>query len=83
VEVQLLNTSWLLPQNRERFFFIGSLTTGSGTKVFPITENDCRSVKGAKQATDTLIDGGGEIVNTLTAGGNSGGMHSSMTLLRV
>jgi len=54
VEVQLCNTSWLLPQNRERFFFIGSFATGSGTKVFPITENDCRAIKWAKQTTDTL-----------------------------
>ena len=58
VEVQLLNTSWLLPQNRERFFFVGSLTTGGGTKVFPITENDCRAVKGAKLTSDNIISGG-------------------------
>ena len=37
-EWQLLNTSWFLPQNRERVYFIGHLGKGSGQKVFPVTE---------------------------------------------
>lgn len=37
-EWQLVNTSWVLPQNRERVYFIGHLGKGSGQKVFPITE---------------------------------------------
>lgn len=37
---QLLNTRWVLPQNRERVFFIGCLAGSkrSGQKIFPITE---------------------------------------------
>ena len=37
-EWQLLNTSWFLPQNRERIYFIGHLAGSgrSGQKVFPI-----------------------------------------------
>jgi DNA (cytosine-5)-methyltransferase 1 len=35
-EWQLVNTSWVLPQNRERIYFIGHLGKGSGQKVFPI-----------------------------------------------
>jgi len=35
-EWQLVNTSWVLPQNRERVYFIGHLGEGSGQKVFPI-----------------------------------------------
>ena len=36
-EWQLLNTSWFLPQNRERIYFIGHLGERGGRKVFPIT----------------------------------------------
>ena len=74
VEMQLLNTAWVLPQNRERTYFVGHIATGSIKRVFPITENDCRAIEGAGNAST---------VRTLTGGGHSGGMHSSMTLLRV
>ena len=37
-EWQLLNTSWFLPQNRERVYFIGHLAERGGCKVFPIGE---------------------------------------------
>ncbi|MFA5037444.1 MAG: DNA (cytosine-5-)-methyltransferase [Candidatus Izemoplasmatales bacterium] len=37
-EWQLVNTAWVLPQNRERIYFIGHLGEGSGQKVFPIRE---------------------------------------------
>jgi DNA (cytosine-5)-methyltransferase 1 len=40
LEWQLLNTSWLLPQNRERIYFIGHLTGKSKPGIFPFTEND-------------------------------------------
>lgn len=42
LEWQLLNTKWVLPQNRERVYLIGHLATctrGFG-QVFPIEEND-------------------------------------------
>ena len=39
-EWQLLNTSWVLPQNRERIYFIGHLGERGGRKVFPIGEDD-------------------------------------------
>lgn len=37
---QLVNTRWVLPQNRERIFFVGCLAGSerSGRKIFPITE---------------------------------------------
>jgi DNA (cytosine-5)-methyltransferase 1 len=38
-EWQLVNTRWVLPQNRERIFFIGHLRGASRPKVFPITED--------------------------------------------
>jgi DNA (cytosine-5)-methyltransferase 1 len=40
LEWQLLNTSWFLPQNRERIYLVGCLGKGSGEKIFPIGEND-------------------------------------------
>lgn len=42
IEWQLLNTSWLLPQNRERIYLIGHLAGRSECGVFPITENDIK-----------------------------------------
>ena len=43
VESQLLNTKWLLPQNRERIYIVGHIGRGSRAKVFPITKNDKRN----------------------------------------
>ena len=40
LEFQLLNTKWLLPQNRERIYLIGHLAEKSFPGVFPIGEND-------------------------------------------
>lgn len=40
LEFQLLNTKWLLPQNRERIYLIGHLAGRSIPGVFPIGEND-------------------------------------------
>ncbi len=42
-EWQLLNTSWFLPQNRERIYFIGHLGKGSRQKIFPIGEGTTTS----------------------------------------
>ncbi len=36
---QLLNTSWILPQNRERIYLVGSLRTKPRPQVFPIPKN--------------------------------------------
>ena len=38
IEWQLLNTSWVLPQNRERLYLIGHLAGRSEQGVFPIRE---------------------------------------------
>lgn len=62
VEMQLLNTSWLLPQNRERTYFIGHLGTGCTKRVFPITENDFGATERPGNAsTVRTITGGGQI----------------------
>jgi len=37
---QLVNTRWLLPQNRERVYFVGHIRGESRPQVFPICEDD-------------------------------------------
>jgi DNA (cytosine-5)-methyltransferase 1 len=75
LEWQLLNTKWFLPQNRERIYLIGHLAGSERSfgNVFPISEDNCRI---DKRAIETRS------IRTLTAGGNSGGLHSSMTLIK-
>ena len=118
LEWQLLNTSWFLPQNRERIYLVGYSTTPGGDwrGVFPIGEtakhidekvgNNTRKSSGRNPSHsrtlrkdigscgsgDTYIKvhrkgDGKEISNkiapTLTGGGNSGGNHSDMAVLKV
>ena len=45
VECQLLNTKWLLPQNRERIYIVGHIGRGSAAKIFPIKENEINDRK--------------------------------------
>ena len=40
LEWQLLNTSWFLPQNRERIYLVGRLAERCAGSVFPIGEVD-------------------------------------------
>ena len=40
IEWQLLNTSWVLPQNRERIYLVGHLAGRSIPGVFPIRKDD-------------------------------------------
>lgn len=72
-EQQLLNTEWVLPQNRERIYYLGHLAGGSFGRVFPFGEGICRINEGSVNSTN---------IRTLTAGGKSGGLHSSMTLIK-
>lgn len=97
LEWQLLNTSWVLPQNRERIYVIGHLAGRSEPGVFPVTEDDCLTTKKAKgqfqtQLSTTLKASGSmrledayiipKTASTLTGGGHSGGLHSDMTVIR-
>lgn len=43
LEWQLLNTSWFLPQNRERIYLVGRLAERCTGSVFPIGEVDCEN----------------------------------------
>ena len=97
LEWQLLNTSWVLPQNRERIYLIGHLAGRSESGVFPIEENDFSFTKEKKyqfhpELCGTLKANGN--MNTddtyiiprkakaLTGGGHSGGLHSDMTIIK-
>ena len=40
IEWQLLNTSWFLPQNRERIYLVGRLAERCAGSIFPIGEVD-------------------------------------------
>jgi len=98
LEWQLLNTSWLLPQNRERIYLIGHLTGRSVPRVFPIGENDFVPTTKSKSQSQTQISGtikaNGNMnqddtyiipkkAGTLTGGGKSGGLHSDMTVIQI
>ena len=61
LEWQLLNTSWFLPQNRERIYLVGySTTTGGDWRgVFPIGENDSRTNTIEVKQIGTRLDSNG------------------------
>ena len=74
LEWQLLNTSWVLPQNRERIYLVGHLAERSEFGVFPIGEDDFTSRKEKKHQIQTQISG------TLKANGN---MNAEDTYIQV
>ena len=96
LEFQLLNTKWVLPQNRERIYLIGHLAGRSQPGVFPITEDDCaprkeKTYQFQAKLSGTLKANGNmnaddtyiipKTASTLTGGGHSGGLHSDMTII--
>lgn len=80
VEMQLLNTKWFLPQNRERLYFVGHLRGTGSREVFPFGENFARPTEGTSgAATVRTITGGGEFrrdaqLNDITACVNDRGV---------
>ena len=98
LEWQLLNTSWVLPQNRERIYLIGHLAGRSEPGVFPIKEDDCLPTTKTQsqfqaQLSGTIKANGNmnaddtyiipKVASTLTGGGHSGGLHSDMTVIQL
>lgn len=73
LEWQLVNTSWVLPQNRERIYLVGHLDGFSTPSVFPFRASDFGIDEGIPETAT---------VRTLSAGGHSGGHHSGMTLIQ-
>ena len=74
IEWQLLNTSWLLPQNRERIYLIGHLAGRSIPGIFPIGEDDCLFT------TKTQSQSQAQISTTIKANGN---MNADDTYIQV
>lgn len=70
VECQLLNTRWVLPQNRERIYIVGHFGRGSGCKVFPIGESG-----GVAYNRNT------EVASTLQHPEHSGGNYKAMNMI--
>lgn len=75
VEMQLLNTSWFLPQNRERVYFVGHIGTECIKRIFPIGENNSKNAVSAinvvaelNSSQDGLVLGIDGISQTLSAG---------------
>jgi len=61
LEWQLLNTSWFLPQNRERIYLVGySTTTGGDWRgVFPIAANGRKALEPNIKQIGTKLDSNG------------------------
>ncbi len=70
VECQLLNTRWVLPQNRERIYIVGHFGRGSGCKVFPIGESG-----------QVSYNRNTEVASTLQHPEHSGGNYKGMNMI--
>ncbi|WP_295093715.1 DNA (cytosine-5-)-methyltransferase [uncultured Flavobacterium sp.] len=88
LEWQLCNTSWFLPQNRERIYLVGHLAGRSELGVFPFSKNDrlFNGKKRKKQIDSVLRDVFADLPDTascITGGGHSGGLHSDMDFIKL
>ncbi len=79
LEWQLLNTSWFLPQNRERIYLIGHLaeTGRSFREVFPFRESDLEFSEKQGRSTE------GEIASCLQSPGHACGNYKGMNVIDV
>lgn len=59
LEWQLLNTSWFLPQNRERIYLVGYSANPSGRGVFPIGEDGSTTASNEIKQIGTRRDSNG------------------------
>jgi len=73
---QLINTSWFLPQNRERIYFIGYIGAKSTPKILPIYNT-------VKKSTKKQLFKNKNILNTLQAPGKSSGNYKGMNLIKI
>jgi DNA (cytosine-5)-methyltransferase 1 len=62
IEMQLLNTRWLLPQNRERLYFVGHLRERGSRKILPIGQDDL--IRNGSTANSEEIH---DVAQTMTA----------------
>lgn len=71
-EWQLVNTSWVLPQNRERIYFIGHLRGKSSPGIFPFTKSDQQFNQKHRNFATT------QIASCLQSPGNACGNYKGM-----
>jgi len=77
VQYQVLNSKdYGVPQSRERVYIVGNLGGTPRPKVFP-APRPSNPYSTVGKSTETAV------ARTLTAGGNSGGNHSGMTILEL
>lgn len=57
LEWQLFNTSWFLPQNRERIYFVGRLAGKCASDVFPVIPKGCIHSKSGNDTFHTRVFG--------------------------
>ena len=72
VECQLLNTRWVLPQNRERIYIVGHIGNRSRSKVFPIGKS-----------SKIINEWKTKVASTLQHSGHLGGNYRGMNLIQV
>jgi len=70
LEWQLLNTSWFLPQNRERIYLVGYSTKECRGQIFPISENN-------KKINETRANPNSLTITTRYAAATSQGSYIS------
>lgn len=90
-EWQLVNTAWVLPQNRERVYFVGHLAGASRPEVFPFRKSDSEFSKQQRRITESEIasclqspghacgnyKGMNAVIQQLGRGFNKGGKHKT------
>ncbi len=76
---QLVNTAWILPQNRERVYFVGYLAGRGSPTVFPISESDFKNtgISGQRVNAITTRTGAAEAGGTyIVEGKQSSQIHT-------
>jgi len=71
-EWQLVNTAWILPQNRERIYFVGHLGGLSRPRVFPFRKSDPEFNQQHQHNSES------EIASCLQSPGNACGNYKGM-----
>lgn len=85
IEWQLLNTAWLLPQNRERIYLVGHLTEAfrNWKGVFPIGEDDELFNKQSKARLQTTSISRSITSNYAKMGGDNTYIHTKNNIRRL
>ena len=85
LEWQLLNTSWFLPQNRERIYLVGYSATigGDWRGVFPLREDDRAFVGERGQANWEFQKAQSENVHARTIGSSTAKMALDSNFIKV